>query len=108
MKLALSRAELLAAMGYREVLEGPVEERIEPLTPLSTAAGSPYRLRLAPPWLERYAQVHPDRLVAGGAVTGALLVLLMPWRLLVAATLAGLLIKTLASPEPAAPSTLVP
>ncbi|MGO4393450.1 hypothetical protein AB4Z46_19025 [Variovorax sp. M-6] len=108
MKLALSRAELLAAMGYREVLEGPAEERIEPLTPLSTAADSPPQLRLAPPWLQRYAQVHPGRLVAGGVGTGALLVLLMPWRLLVAAALAGLLFKTLASPKTAAPSTPAP
>lgn len=119
MKLAQSRAELLAAMGYREVLEGQVEERIEPLEPGAAAIASsrskPMRFALpllskwwqghparnvvdlTLPLLEHYGQTHPGRLVAYGAGTGALLVILKPWRLLSAVTIAGLLFKTLAS-----------
>ena len=119
MKLALSRAELLAAMGYKEVLEGPVQERIEPLQPNPTVPDSvrlgstrfaltwlskwwqrhPARdvVELALPLVEHYGQAHPGRLVAYGAGAGALLVLLKPWRLLSAMAIAGLLFKTLAS-----------
>lgn len=119
MKLALSRAELLAAMGYREVLEGPVRERIEPLQPDPTVpqAARPGSARFALTWLskwwerqpardvvelslplvEHYGQAHPGRLVAYGAGAGALLVLLKPWRLLSAVAIAGVIFKTLAS-----------
>ena len=119
MKLALSRAELLAAMGYKEVLDGPVHERIEPLQPDPTVPRSvrPGSVRFALSWLsnwwqrhpardvvelslplvEHYGQAHPGRLVAYGAGAGALLVLLKPWRMLSAVAIAGVLIKTLVS-----------
>lgn len=117
MNLALSRAQLLAAMGYQEVLNASGDDRIEPLRadpaePAPTQVG-PTRLvpplsrwwrhhparnavELARPLLESYGRQHPGRLVGYGAGAGALLVLLKPWRFLSAMTIAGLVVKTLA------------
>jgi hypothetical protein len=119
MNLALSRAELLAAMGCKEVLDGHGDARIEvlPPDPLARPSGRAKSARFAPwlqhwwrrqplrdvaelslPLVEHYGQAHPGRLVAYGAGAGALLALVRPWRLLSAVTLAGVIFKTLASP----------
>lgn len=94
-KLALSRTELLAAMGYQQI-DGPLG------TAEVQALPSPHRLsdrlgflarwwrrhpastalELMVPSLARFAHRHPAKLVAYSACTGGLLVLLRPWRLL--------------------------
>lgn len=118
-KLALSRAELLGAMGYEELQSEPsgVSEAarvVELPKPASTAAlsglsdrvsdsvvGSWWRrshfssiVELSEPFLEDYARRHPGRLIAYGAGTGALLWVLKPWRLLSVATVVGLVFKS--------------
>lgn len=114
-KLAVSRAQLLAAMGYEEVqrdvtqpaevakLPAPrkparssISERVSQSLlgrwwrrhPLSTF------VELGEPFLQEYASRHPAKLIAYGAGTGALLWILKPWRLLSVATVATLLIKS--------------
>tara|TARA_Y100001972_G_C7660621_1_gene333154 strand:- start:1003 stop:1455 length:453 start_codon:yes stop_codon:yes gene_type:complete len=114
-KLAVSRAQLLAAMGYEQVqrdvtqpaevakLPAPrkparssISERVSQSLlgrwwrrhPLSTF------VELGEPFLHDYASRHPAKLIAYGAGTGALLWILKPWRLLSVATVATLLIKS--------------
>lgn len=118
-KLALSRAELLGAMGYEElkgeasgvseaarVVELPKPASTSALSGLSdrvsdSVVGSWWRrshfssvVELSEPFLEDYARRHPGRLVAYGAGTGALLWILKPWRLLSVATVVGLVFKS--------------
>ncbi|MET0210322.1 MAG: hypothetical protein ABW220_14855 [Burkholderiaceae bacterium] len=116
-KLALSRSELLAAMGYETVKDdlGDAPERVMELAapagrskpsllgvavgksvvgrwwkrhPLSSVA------QLAEPLLEGYAQRSPARLVGYAAGAGALFMLLKPWKLLSVATVATLVLKS--------------
>jgi len=115
-KLALSRAELLAAMGYEEVhgamggtasvVELPRLEASSGASALAARAGRSVLgrwwhrhplhgvVQLGQPLLERYARRHPGRLVAYGAGTGALIWVLKPWRLLSVATVVTLLFKS--------------
>jgi hypothetical protein len=50
--------------------------------------------QLALPLLERYAREEPAKLVAASAATGALLVLVRPWRLLSVSAVLAALLKT--------------
>jgi hypothetical protein len=116
-KLALSRAELLAAMGYEELkgeASGAAAQVVQISKPESSSAvshlgakvshsvvGSWWRrsrlssvVEISEPFLEDYARKHPGKLVAYGAGTGALLWILKPWRLLSVATVVGLLLKS--------------
>ena len=119
-KLGVSRAELLAAMGYEQF------GKDDPLTGWSAGAlvpiarvGKPSAAhalskkvgrsvvgrwwrrhpissvaQLAQPLLESYARKHPAKLMGYGAVTGALLYVLKPWKLLSAATVVTLVLKS--------------
>ncbi|MDM0108846.1 hypothetical protein QTH97_28155 [Variovorax sp. J22R24] len=107
-KLALSRAELLAAMGYQQV-DGTVGiTDVQALAPPQgwTADGrlgflarwwrrhpASTALELVKPGLARYAHRHPAKLVAYSASAGSLLVLLKPWRLLSVGALIALLFR---------------
>ena len=119
-RLALSRAELMATMGYRQLhaeVDTAVDaaaqwsERRAPAAPtLADRMGAKLGLdilgrwwrrhpvssvvQLSTPLLESYAAKHPGRLLAYSAGTGALLVILKPWRLLSAATLLALVFRT--------------
>ncbi|SEK08857.1 MULTISPECIES: hypothetical protein [unclassified Variovorax] len=116
-KLALSRAALLAAMGYRTVESetgsqvvrlarerghnavgsgAGMEERVERSvlgrwwrrSHLSTIA------ELGTPFLQDYASRHPKKLMAYAAGTGSLIVLVKPWRLLSVGMVVGLLVRS--------------
>jgi hypothetical protein len=50
--------------------------------------------QLARPLLERYAREQPAKLIAAAAATGALVVLLRPWRLLSITAMLGAALKT--------------
>jgi hypothetical protein len=115
-KLAVSRADLLSAMGYEEikgrvndaakVVELPEPVRTSILSNVSekvsrSVVGSWWRrnplssvVQLSEPFLENYAKRHPAKLVAYGAGAGALLWILKPWRLLSVATVVGLVLKS--------------
>lgn len=115
-KLALSRAELLAAMGY-EALDSATDgaATVAPLPkPASTSAGASIAakvsqsfvgqwwhrhplnsvVQLGQPFLESYADKHPGKLIAYGAGTGALLWVIKPWKLLSAATVVTLVLRS--------------
>lgn len=109
-KLALSRAELLGAMGYEEIVaaEGDEPELRATATPRPSmlakiglgALGSWWTrhpvntvVEMSRPVLESYAHRYPGRLVAYSAGVGGLLVILKPWRLLSLATVVTLLFK---------------
>lgn len=116
-QLALSRAALLAAMGYRRVdtdtgpqivrvnrepgtapstLAGRVEAKIERSvvgrwwrrSHLSTAA------EVGRPFLQDYAARHPAKLAAVAAGVGSLIVLVKPWRLLSLGMVVGLVLRS--------------
>ena len=115
-KLALSRAQLLGAMGFEEVkdaVDGSLSVVDLPRTG-KRSAGASFGARvgrsvigrwwrrqplssvvqLGQPFLETYAQRHPGRLIACGAGAGALLWLVKPWKLLSVATVVTLLLKS--------------
>jgi hypothetical protein len=50
--------------------------------------------QIARPLLERYAREHPTKLIAVGAATGALVVLVKPWRLLSITAVLAAVLKT--------------
>lgn len=114
-KLALSRAELLEAMGYLDIapshaaepqlvsardLRGGMPTPSRPTTrrgvlarwwsrhPLNSAVD------LGRPFLENMAERQPGRLMAYGAGTGALLMVIKPWKLLSLATVLSLAFRT--------------
>ncbi|MEJ8852184.1 hypothetical protein [Variovorax rhizosphaerae] len=114
-KLALSRAELLAAMGYEE-LRNSADDRTTVVPRLhhegrASASGLGAKLarsavgrwwhrhplsgvvELGQPLLQDYARREPVKLVAYGAGAGALLWILKPWKLLSAATVATLILR---------------
>jgi len=115
-KIALSRAELMAAMGYRvatsalDTATQRLDEVARPAPTLASRVGAKLGLdivgrwwrrhpvssvvQLSTPLLESYAARHPGRLLAYSAGTGALLVILRPWRLLSAATVLALVFRT--------------
>lgn len=115
-KIALSRAQILAAMGYEEVQGAPTDapKVIELPKPRRTSAlanlgekvgqsvvGSWYRrsaistaVQLADPVLKDYGRKHPAKLVAYAAGTGALLWVAKPWRLLSLTTVLGLILSS--------------
>lgn len=116
-KLALSRANLLAAMGYRNVptdageqivrvaekpaesaatWAGRVEDKIE-----RSVVGRWWRrshlstvTELGRPFLQDYAARHPAKLMAYAAGTGSLVVLVKPWRLLSLGMIVGLVVRS--------------
>jgi hypothetical protein len=113
-KLALSRAELLEAMGYHDMapsaaaapqLVSTREPRggTPPPRP-TTRRGVLARwwsrhplnsvVDLGRPFLEDMAQRQPGRLMAYGAGTGALLMVVKPWKLLSLATVLSLAFRT--------------
>ncbi|MDM0010595.1 hypothetical protein QTI51_37775 [Variovorax sp. J22G73] len=115
-KIALSRSQILAAMGYEEVQGAPAaalkvialpkSRRTSALSNLGdkigqSVVGSWYRrsaistaLQLAEPVLKAYARKHPAKLVAYAAGTGALLWVAKPWRLLSITTVLGLILNS--------------
>jgi len=115
-KLALSRAELIAAMGYEEIrseTDGAMRvlelRRPAPASRTSAIGAALSRstlgrwwhrnplsgvVELGRPVLEHYAQRHPGKLVAYGAATGALLWVIKPWKLLSAATVVTLIFRS--------------
>lgn len=110
-KLALSRAELLAAMGYAQVNgahEVPVLEQVAASPGRGEGALLGSRVvgrwwsrhpasaafELLEPGLARYARRNPGRLVAYAAATGAALVVLRPWRLLSFGAVLALIIRS--------------
>ncbi|MDQ7957753.1 MAG: hypothetical protein RET84_17720 [Pseudomonadota bacterium] len=113
-KLASSRAELLAAMGFERLESGGTNEtdvvqraKFPPARPTfsnrvsQSVIGSWWRrshlssaFELAEPFLQDYARRHPARLIAYGAGTGAVLWIIKPWRLLSVATVVGLAMKS--------------
>ena len=111
-KLALSRAQLLGAMGYEEIvaeggagqdlaLRATAEPRRSMLAKIGLGALGNWWTRhplntvveMSRPVLESYAYRYPGRLVAYSAGVGGLLVILKPWRLLSLATVVTLLFK---------------
>ena len=112
-KLALSRGELLSAMGYQQrqrddtqrgdvVIESLVVDSARAAEDTSRASfmgrwwrGHPasYALALLEPGLQRYARLRPGRLVAYAAGAGAALVVLRPWRLLSLGAIVALAFK---------------
>ena len=119
-KLAASRAELLAAIGYDlAIVKAPESPEVpdEPvLVPTVSAQASPTvgryvrrgmlanwwhrhpmsgAVELAEPYLRDIARREPAKLMAYSAGAGAALVLLKPWRILSAWTVLALLVKTI-------------
>lgn len=119
-KLAGSRAALLHEMGFNALhLTAPARSTSDAFTaPVSLLAfesvdqPSPWismiksavknwwakhpvnaALTLAKPALARYAQDHPEKIIAWGAAVGAVLYVVRPWRLLSVTTAAALVVK---------------
>ncbi len=113
-KLALSRAELLEAMGYHDIAPSDavapqlvstreVSGGVPPPRP-TTRRGVLARwwsrhplnsaVDLGRPFLEHMAERQPGRLMAYGAGTGALLMVIKPWKLLSLATVLSLAFRT--------------
>lgn len=113
-KLALSRAELLEAMGYHDMApsDAAAPQLVSTREPRGgTPAPRPTTRRgvlarwwsrhplnsavdLGRPFLEHMAQRQPGRLMAYGAGTGALLMVIKPWKLLSLATVLSLAFRT--------------
>jgi len=110
-RLAASRADMIAAMGYELLPDAMGDERNSIRLGESgarlVAGGRTKRsavgrwwhthplndaLQLGRPFLEDYAQRQPGKLIAYGAGVGALLWILKPWKLLSAATVATILL----------------
>lgn len=113
-KLALSRAELLEAMGYHDIAPSDavapqlvstrdIRGVLPPPRP-TTRRGVLARwwsrhplnsaVDLGRPFLEHMAERQPGRLMAYGAGTGALLMVIKPWKLLSLATVLSLAFRT--------------
>lgn len=114
-KLALSRSDLLAAMGFVQRITNEHPELVEK-TPPSQGGTISRRLsstlsrsmlgrwwhrhplssvvELGRPLIAHYAHEHPGKLLAYGAGTGALLWVLKPWRLLSLATIFTLAVRS--------------
>jgi hypothetical protein len=113
-KLALSRAELLEAMGYHDIAPSDavapqlVSAR-EPRGGVPAPAPTTRRgvlarwwsrhplnsaVDLGRPFLESMAERQPGRLMAYGVGTGALLMVVKPWKLLSLATVLSLAFRT--------------
>lgn len=112
-KLALSRAELLDAMGYVDIAPGDTAAPHLVSTRAPRADAPPYptsrrgvlarwwsrhplnsAVDLGRPFLEDMARRQPGKLVACGAGAGALLMVIKPWKLLSLATLLSLAFRT--------------
>lgn len=118
-RLALSRASLLAAMGYRKVATDTGEQIVrvvkepEPAAAAATwsrrvedkiersMVGSWWRrshlstvTELGRPFLQDYAARHPGKLMAYAAGAGSLIVLVKPWRLLSLGMIVGLVVRS--------------
>lgn len=113
-KLARSRAELLEAMGYHDMApsDAAAPRLVSTRAPHGgTPAPRPTTRRgvlarwwsrhplnsavdLGRPFLEDMAQRQPGRLMAYGAGTGALLMVIKPWKLLSLATVLSLAFRT--------------
>lgn len=113
-KLALSRAELLEAMGYHDIAPSDaVAPRLvsarEPRGGVPAPAPTTRRgvlarwwsrhplnsaVDLGRPFLENMAERQPGRLMAYGVGTGALLMVVKPWKLLSLATVLSLAFRT--------------
>lgn len=110
-KLALSRAELLGVMGYREVQHNgdgrsviqllPKPESISWTDKLGASVighwwkGHPLNMvaQLAKPALQQYANHHPGKLILYGAGVGCLLTVLKAWKLVSVGAVFALLFK---------------
>ena len=112
-KLAQSRSQLLAAMGFEQLRTDADEVVAVERVPAATSGlaaiedkinRSPIGrwwhrnalrsyLQLGEPLLENYARKHPGRLVAYSAGVGVVLWVLKPWRLLSATTVVTLLLS---------------
>ncbi|MDM0001193.1 hypothetical protein QTI24_21480 [Variovorax sp. J22P240] len=107
-KLALSRAELLAAMGYQQIEDtlGTPEVQALPAPRASLGSSRPgflsrwwrqhpasTAMELLEPGLARFAHRHPGKLITYSASVGSMLVLLRPWRLLSVGAVIALLFK---------------
>jgi hypothetical protein len=114
-KLALSRAELLAAMGYHEAVPNDAAAQRAGASPLPRNGVPPRPAKrrsrgvlarwwsrhplhsavdLGRPFLEDMALRQPGKLMAYGAGTGALLMVIKPWKLLSLATLLSLALRS--------------
>lgn len=113
-KLALSRAELLEAMGYHDIAPSDAMAPQLVSTRESRSGTPPPRpttrrgvlarwwsrhplnsaVDLGRPFLENMAERQPGRLMAYGAGTGALLMVIKPWKLLSLATILSLAFRT--------------
>ncbi|MGJ7520326.1 hypothetical protein ACSFA0_07495 [Variovorax sp. LT1P1] len=113
-KLALSRAELLEAMGYHDIApsDAVAPQLVSAREPRSgVPAPAPTTRRgvlarwwsrhplnsavdLGRPFLENMAERQPGRLMAYGVGTGALLMVVKPWKLLSLATVLSLAFRT--------------
>lgn len=119
-QLAVSRAELLAAMGYEQLGEDAHSKKSSAgtLLPIASAGrtsaaaalsrkvgrsvvGRWWRrhpissvVQIGQPFLKSYARKHPAKILAYGAGAGALLYVLKPWKLLSAATVVTLILRS--------------
>ena len=109
-RLAVSRAALLAAMGYSTTEKSKDGDAHAPFT-LSRPEGSQTVRRsliarwwrrshlstaaeIGEPFLQDYASKHPAKLIAYSVGLGSLIVLVKPWRLLSFGMVAGLLLRS--------------
>ncbi|MCU4117832.1 hypothetical protein [Variovorax sp. N23] len=112
-KLALSRAELLEAMGYFDIApsDATAPQLVSTRFPRADPVPRPTSRRgvlarwwsrhplnsvadLGRPFLEDMARRQPAKLMACGAGTGALLMVIKPWKLLSLATVLSLAFRT--------------
>lgn len=115
-RLSLSRRALIAQLHEKDLAsnpdwldeapdESPRQDSGRQRSPWTAVAGHVVRRwwrrhpanaagQLALPMLERYAQEQPAKLVAAAAATGALVVLVRPWRLLSITAVLAAVLKT--------------
>ena len=116
-KLASSRAALLAAMGYRTLDNEAGSQTVALAEEQGRIRGAPSSgsqerfersvlgrwwrrshwstvAEVGRPFLQHYASRHPAKLIAYAAGTGALIVLVKPWRLLSLGMIVGALLRS--------------
>ncbi|WP_431275460.1 hypothetical protein ACQ858_03670 [Variovorax ureilyticus] len=104
-RLSLSRRALIAQLQRGDEDESPRQFDVQHGNPWSQVASHVVRRwwrrhpanaagRLALPLLERYAREQPAKLIAAAAATGALVVLIRPWRLLPITAILAAVFKT--------------
>lgn len=104
-RLSLSRRALIAQLHRDDKDESPQQVDGHHGNPWSEVASHVMRRwwrrhpanaagQLALPLLERYARERPAKLIAAAAATGALVVLIRPWRLLPITAILAAVLKT--------------